>query len=231
MTEDTDGGVSVTVPNSWMAGFAVAGAAVGLGAAFVVGPFVSWLVGLIDDAPGPLRVAAALPLEAAIPLLCLVGMCIGIAAAWKWRKDVGITKISPEGVTVRRDGEHQYIDRGQISGAFIDGHDLVLTNRHTVELLRSKNDQTLAGRLQAAFERFDYPWHGISDPNEDEYATWVDGKGPLDARAHDLLRARQRALRDARPGAADNARDELRARGISVRDRREGQQYRVTPAD
>lgn len=228
MTDDT---VSITVPNSWMAGFAVAGAAVGLGAAFVVGPLVTWLLELIDDAPGPLRVAAALPLEAAIPLLCIVGMCFGIAAAREWRKDVGVTRISPEGVTVQRDGEHQYIDRGQISGAFIDGHDLVLINRHTIELLRSKTDQTLAGRLHAAFERFDYPWHGTTDPNEDEYATWVDGKGPLDARAHDLLRARQRALRDSQPGAADNALDELRTLGISIRDRREGQQYRVITAD
>ena len=231
MTERTENEVAVTVPTSWMAGFAAVGAAVGLGAAFAVGPAVTWLLELVDAAPGPLRVVAALPAAAAIPLLCLVGAGLGLAAARQWRKDGGVTTVSPEGVTVRRDGGQQHIDRGRVSGAFLDGHDLVLLDRRTVELLRSKTDQALAGRLHAAFEAFDYPWRGTADPHENEYAAWVDGTGPLDARAHDLLRIRQRALRDAQPGAADHALDELRALGISVRDRRDGQQYRVAPAD
>ncbi|WP_441316566.1 CysS/YqeB C-terminal domain-containing protein [Gordonia paraffinivorans] len=41
------------------------------------------------------------------------------------------------------------------------------------------------------------------------------------------MRARQRALADKRPGAAEDARDELRNLGIAVRDRHGAQQYRV----
>src|SRR5699024_12397831 len=103
--------------------------------------------------------------------------------------------------------------------------------RRPLVLPPRRSSSLFAGRLHAAFEAFDYPWRGTADPHENEYAAWVAGTGPLDARAHDLLRARQRALRDAQPGAADHALDELRALGISVRDRRDGQQYRVAPAD
>ncbi len=97
MTERTENEVAVTVPTSWMAGFAAVGAAVGLGAAFAVGPAVTWLLELVDAAPGPLRVVAALPAAAAIPLLCLVGAGLGLAAARQWRKDVGVTTVSPGG--------------------------------------------------------------------------------------------------------------------------------------
>lgn len=227
----TEKHVSVTIPISWMAGFVVVGAAAGLGASFVIGPLVNWLLELIGDAPGPLRVAAALPPEVVIPVLCFAGMCFGIVAAREWRKDVGVTTISTDGVTVQRGAAGQHVDREQISGVFVDGHDLVLVDHQTRELLRSKSDPTLAGRLQHGFERFDYPWQGGTDPHESEYVTWIDGKGPVDARAHALLRARQRALADAQLGAAQNARDELRALGISVRDRDHAQQYRATALD
>ena len=69
MTERTENEVAVTVPTSWMTGFAAVGAAVGLGAAFAVGPAVTWLLELVDAAPGPLRVVAALP-AAAAPRSC-----------------------------------------------------------------------------------------------------------------------------------------------------------------
>ena len=96
--------VTVTIPASWMAGFTLVGAAAGIGASFIIGPVVNWLLGLIGEAPGPLRIAAALPLSIVIPVLCVVGICVGLAAARQWRREVGVVTISPEGVTVQRRG-------------------------------------------------------------------------------------------------------------------------------
>src|SRR5690606_837139 len=126
-------------------------------------------------------------------------------------------------VTVHRAGSNRYVARERIGGVFTDGRDLIVTDSATNELLRVNTDKVLVDRLRDAFERFDYPWQGTRDPHDHAFATWVDGSGLLDARTHDLLRARQRALADKRPGAAEDARDELRNLGIAVRDRQPAQ--------
>lgn len=221
--------VTIAIPTKWIVGFGVAGATVGFGSAFVVGPIVSWLLGLIGDAPGPLRLAATLPLEWAIPALALVGLCLGIWVGREWQKDHGDTTISSEGVTIRRGGSGHHVARDQVSGVFTDGHELILIDQSTKELLRTPTDQILVTRLQQAFEGLGYPWQGTSDPLEKDFVTWIDGKDPLDARAHALLRARHRAQADKQSGSAEDARDDLRDLGIIVRDRDKAQQYRVVP--
>ncbi|MGI5996377.1 MAG: YqeB family protein [Saccharomonospora viridis] len=224
MAENT---VNVSIPRRWIVGMHAAGALLGFGAAFVIGPLVTWLLGLAGDAPGPLRLAAGLPLVWAIPVLTLAGLGVGFWFAKEWQKENGTITITPEGVTVHRAGSNRYVARERIGGVFTDGRDLIVTDSATNELLRVNTDKVLVDRLRDAFERFDYPWQGTRDPHDHAFATWVDGSGLLDARTHDLLRARQRALADKRPGAAEDARDELRNLGIAVRDRHGAQQYRV----
>lgn len=63
----TENETTITIPRRWIVGFCVAGAVVGFGAAFAVGPFVEWLLSLAGDAPGPLRIAARLPLVGRSP--------------------------------------------------------------------------------------------------------------------------------------------------------------------
>lgn len=75
----------------------LAGAALGFGAAFVIGPVVTWLLGLVGDAPGPLRLAAALPLEWSVPVLTLAGLCVGIWLAHEWQKENGSLTVASEG--------------------------------------------------------------------------------------------------------------------------------------
>lgn len=218
---------TVTIPRPWIIGLHVAGAVLGFGAAFIVGPLVSWLLGLIGDAPGPLRLAAALPLVWAIPVLTLAVLFLGSWCARDWRQANGAITITRDGVTVRRAAGNHYLPRERLSGVFTDGRDLVFTDSATNELLRLRSDEVLVVRLRDAFEEFDYPWQGAQDPCDQAFAVWVDGGGQLDARTHDLLRARQRALADKRPGAAEDARDELGQLGVVVRDRDDAQQYRV----
>ncbi|MFC3850002.1 hypothetical protein ACFORJ_07465 [Corynebacterium hansenii] len=225
----TDDEATVTIPRWWIVGICLAGAAIGVGAAFMVGPVVDWLLSLAGDAPGPLRIAARLPLVWAIPILAFLGVIVGLMITHEWRTDVGTVTVSARGVTIEGSTASQFVAGERVGGVFTDGKDLVITDPKTNEISRSKTDVVLVSRLRRAFERFDYPWQGNDDPHEKSYISWVDGAVGVDDRINDLLRARSRALADERSGAAAEALDELRSLGIAVRDRDGAQQYRMIP--
>ncbi|MER5475554.1 hypothetical protein ABT026_01010 [Streptomyces sp. NPDC002734] len=218
--------VTVRLPDAWLSAVILCGAALGLGAAFAVGPLADWMIGRFDGAPGPLRLAAALPLVWAVPVLTLCG---GVAGAWvadSWRKENPVIEVGAAGVVVRDATGGHHVERALIADAFTDGRDLVLRDSDGREHVRTRVESALAGRLQAAFEQHGYSWRGTADPHEADWTDWVDNDPGLDERAHTLLRTRQRALADHRTGTADEARDELRPLGITVRDRGKAQQYR-----
>ncbi|WP_293697687.1 hypothetical protein [uncultured Agrococcus sp.] len=227
----TDEPVTVRIPRRWIVAFQLGGAVVGFGAAFIVGPLVGWLLGFVGDAPGLLRLAGSLPLVWAIPVLTIAGLIVGFWLAAQWQEEVGVVTVGPESVTLFRSGTGSLLRAERISGAFTDGKDLIIVDADGNELLRSKTDTVLATRLQSAFEQHDYRWQGTVDPRDEQFIAWIDGDGSLDAEAHGLLRARQRALADKRAGAAEGFRDELAATGIVVRDRDGGQQYRLIGSD
>lgn len=219
--------IDVMIPRRWIVGVRLMGGLLGFGAAFIVGPVVNWLLGLAGDAPGVLRLAAGLPLVWAIPVLTLAGLGVGFWFTTEWHKENGIISINPQGVTVHRAGNSCHIDRDRMGGVFTDGSDLIIINGRTNELLRVATDKILVDRLRDAFEHFEYPWQGTTDPHDHAFITWVDGSGLVSPQVHDLLRVRQRAMSDKRAGAAEDARDKLRDFGIVVRDRRDAQQYRI----
>ncbi|ASR37226.1 hypothetical protein BAY61_21995 [Prauserella marina] len=223
----TEHGLTISVPASWLWLFRLAGGALGFGLAFVVGPVVDWLLSLAGGAPGPLRLAAELPPVWAIPVLTLAGLGLGFWFARQWRDEAGRIEVSAEGITVHRGGTSRHVDRATINAVFTDGKDLVLLDARSGELLRAPVDDVLVSGLRAACDQLGHPWKGTTDPREDAFVTWIDGSATLDTHAHELFRARQRALADKLPGAAEKARDELRDLGFAVRDRKNGQQYRI----
>ncbi|MEV5546497.1 hypothetical protein AB0L35_10230 [Streptomyces sp. NPDC052309] len=218
--------VTVRLPQAWLWAVVLGGAAIGLGAAFAVGPLADWLISRFDGAPGPLRLAAALPLVWAIPVLTLVGGVAGALVAGTWHDENPVIEVGADSVVVHDATSGRHVERARIAEVFTDGRELVLRDTDGREHVRTRVDSGLAGRLQSAFEQQDYPWRGTVDPHETDYTTWVDNAPGLDERAHALLRKRQRALADNRTGAADEAHEELRALGISVRNRGKVQQYR-----
>lgn len=219
---------AVAVPRTWLLAPPLLGAVLGGGAALVIGPVVGWLLGLIGDAPGPLRLAALLPVQWALPALIVVGLAAGAWVAGQWRKEYGTIEIGEGGVTVHRPGANVRVPRERIAGIYIDRSELVLHDDATDEMLRIRTEGLLAGRLRAAAEQFDLPWLGTTNPLDGDFTTWVDGDSWLDEAEHMLLRERARALTDKQSGSAERAREELRACGLAVRDREEGQQYRIT---
>ncbi|MFE7112876.1 hypothetical protein ACFU98_38605 [Streptomyces sp. NPDC057575] len=218
--------VTVRLPEAWLWAVILGGAALGLGAAFAVGPLADWMTSLFDSAPGPLRLAAALPLMWAVPVLTLCGSVAGAWLAGTWRKENPVIEVGADSVVVHDATGGRHVERARIAEVFTDGRELVLRDTDGTEHVRTRVDSGLTGRLQSAFEQQRYPWRGTVDPHETEYTAWVDNGPGLDEHAHTLLRMRQRALTDDRTGAADEARDELRTLGISVRDRGKTQQYR-----
>lgn len=218
--------VTVRIPPPWLWGLRLVGVALGIGVAFAVGPVVDWLVTLVGGAPGPLRLVARMPLALAAPVLAAVGALVGTWFGHEWQKENAVVTVGADATVVTHRGESVHIGRDQVAAVFTDGQDLVLLDRAGLPLVRAKADDVLTGQLRSAFERFGYPWRGTRDPHESEYVRWVDRSPDLDEQAHDLLRARHRALADKRPGEAAQALDALRARGLVVRDRAGTQQYR-----
>ncbi|MFD3993477.1 hypothetical protein [Streptomyces sp. NPDC058583] len=218
--------VTVRLPEAWLWVVILVGAGLGVGAAFAVGPVADWMIHLFDGAPGPLRLAAALPLVWAVPVLTLVGALAGAWVAGIWRAENPVVEVGADSIVVHHGGGGRHVERAQLAEVFTDGHDLVLRGAGGEEHVRTRVDSGLASRLRSAFEQHGYPWCGTADPYESAYTIWVDNTPGLDERAHALLRKRQRAITDDRTGAADEAREELQARGISVRDRGKAQQYR-----
>jgi hypothetical protein len=218
--------VTVRLPETWLWAVILTGAALGLGAAFALGPLAGRMLGRFDVTPGPLRPAAALPLPWAVPVLTLCGGAAGAWVADSWRKENPVVEVGAGGAVVHDAAGGRHVDRAGIAEVFTDGRELVLRDADGHEHVRTRVESALAGRLRCAFEQQGYPWRGTVDPYEADYTVRVDNGPGLDERAHALLRTRQRALADDRTGAAAEARDQLRALGVSVRDRGRTQQYR-----
>lgn len=226
MVKSEGDAVTVRLPQSWQWAMILAGAALGAGAAFAVGPLADWMMSLFDGAPGPLKLAAALPLVWAVPVLGVVGGGVGLLLAATWQGENPVVEVGADSVVVHDATGSRHVERARIAQVFTDGRELVIRDEDGREHIRTRVDSGLAGRLRSAFEQHGYAWRGTADPHEAEYTAWVDNAPALDERTHALLRTRQRALADDRIGAADEARDELRALGINVRDRDKAQQYR-----
>lgn len=208
-----------------ISGGGVIGACLGFG----VKPLVRWILDLMGSAPGPLRLAAAMPTAWAVPVLAVLGVVGGVVLAATARRGALELHVTAEGVTLTQRGIADYVPRESVTAVFLDRGDLVLVNAETRVLARRKATDLRKSRVREAFEDFGYPWSGTSDPHEQEYSPWVDGAPGLDERAHGLLRTRARALADERRGAVADATDELQAIGVVPRDRDGRQQYRVLP--
>lgn len=221
------GAATVAIRLRWTVIFPLTGALIGLVAAFIIGPLVALLLNLIGDAPGPLRLAALLPLAWAIPVLMIVGVVAGFVFLGQWHEEAGKVYVDARGVTVEHRGGKQRVARERIGEVFTDGTDLVIVDPASRELLRSKTDDELAAQLGEILERYSYPYVGNRDPREEHFVAWVDGEDVLDVDSEALLRDRHRAQLDEQAGRMQQLAEDLAERGITVRDRKDGQQYRV----
>lgn len=222
----TESSTTLRLSDTGLWTLAIGCGALGAGLSFLVKPLVNWIIGLIGDAPGPLRLAAALPTAWAVPVLTVVGLLAGALLAAQAKKEALELTVDPVGVHLKQDGAERYLQRDQIDAVFQDGKDLVFLDATTRQLARHKSSDLSKPQIREAFERFGYAWAGMTDPHENEFRKWLDGQPGLDDEANALLRARSRALSDKQRGAAADLADQLQAIGIVLRDRDDIQQYR-----
>lgn len=206
----------------------VAATAAGVAIGFLVKPFTQWLVDLFDSAPGPLRAAAALPTEVAVPVLTVVGILVGL-----WLSHVALAEslkltVTTQHVRLDQNGVERHVPRERIAEVYLDAKkDLVLLDERTTELARNKSTDLRAADIEQAFTDLRYPWRGTSDPYETSFQSWVDGHPTLDDTRNQLLRNRARALTDKKTGAVAELAEQLQGVGVVVRDRDGTQQYRL----
>ncbi|PKW13168.1 YqeB family protein [Saccharopolyspora spinosa] len=225
----TETSVTLRMPNVilWLLG--IGGGAAGFGLGFLAKPLVQWILDAVGDAPGPLRVAAALPTVWAVPALTVVGLLAGVWLAATARQESLVLTVGTGGIGLRQDGADRYAPRDSIAAVFLDGKELVLLDGETKQITRNKASDLSKRELQAAFESYGYPWTGFGDPREPEFQRWTDSHPNLDEEANQLLRTRARALQDKQPGAAADLADRLQSIGVVLRDRDGTQQYRRIP--
>ncbi|TCP43859.1 hypothetical protein EV191_12013 [Tamaricihabitans halophyticus] len=221
--------ITIRMPN-WVHWLLVLGAAAaGLVLGLLVKPFVRWIVDLIGEAPGPLRVAAELPVGWAVLVLTVVGALIGVWLSAEAAKESLVVTIGPTDVQLNQDGNARYLAKADIGEVFYDRKELVFLDADTRELARNKATDLNREVLRESIERFGYPWRGASDPREQEFQQWVDGRPDLVEEQQRLLRSRARALRDKQRGTAAELAEQLQEAGVVVRDRAEAQEYRKLP--
>ena len=209
---------TVTMPVIWLWLLRAGGAVLGCGAAFATAPLANWLLELTGSAPAPLRLAAQLPTAWAVPVLTLLGAATGTWLASTARRESPVVTVHHDHIAIYQDGTALHLRRDRTGAVFTDGRDLVVLDHDTGELVRVRATDLPTGRLREAFERFDYPWRGTTDPHEGEFTRWVDGTPDLDAATHTLLRARHRALTDKKTGGGGRP-----GRAPREEDRRPGQ--------
>lgn len=200
---------------------AVAGWLLVLAAAWVADTrFVPYrgLFRLLDrlDGPWPLVVA----LSAGV-----VGGLVLAAVEEHQRLEV---EVSADAVLLTREGRTLRFARADVSGVFVDGKDLVLTDRVTAELAREHTDLPRT-RLAAAFVAHGLPWLPDGDPKAADFRRWVAGTPDLPAGAAGLLGARAKALAKGRTADTRALRAELARLGVVVRDEGKRQSWRLVP--
>ncbi|WP_424186198.1 YqeB family protein [Actinokineospora sp. G85] len=160
-----DHGTTVTIPTAWLVPFPVGGAILGGLLGLGVRPLVEWLLGLVDGAPAPLRLAAELPLPWAVAVLAVVGAALGAGIAGSWRAENPTVELTDVRALVRFKDKTWRVARADTSAVFSDGHDLVVLDTTGRETTRLKVEQALVGRLRTAFEHHGFPWRG-ADPRD-----------------------------------------------------------------
>lgn len=218
---------TVRIPDKylWLLRIGVPLLGAGLGA--VVEPVVGWLVATFESAPGPLQLLAGIPAPWAILVLTAVGVVAGTWLSHEARQDSLVVTADDGGLTLAHRNEDRYLRRTQIGSVFTDPRDFVVLDVRGREIFRGPARDLPAARLAAMLQRRGFPWAGTSDPQENRYRGWIDGRPELDEQIHVLLRDRRAAMESEDRAEAARIHRRLQECGVLVRDRKNKQQYRL----
>lgn len=120
------------------------------------------------------------------------------------------------------------IPRERVAAVFLDGKELVLQDRDSLELAREKHDQLKSDtpKIGAAFRAHGYPWSDGGDPYADRFRRWVEDDPELPPAVNAVLRARAKSI-DSKADLRE-LRGEIAKLGYVVRDQDKKQYWRPT---
>ncbi|BDH55820.1 hypothetical protein [Tsukamurella sp. PLM1] len=201
----------------------VAGALLGL----VVRGLVSWLERTVDGSPGPLRIAAQLPVGVAVGVLAVAGLIGGVVLVGAWQNEVAALTVADDHVELVVDEHRRWMARDEIGETFLGrGGELTFLDRRGRLLAAAGTDGVPKARIARALTDTGYPWRGAADPYEAEYTRFVHGRGDVEPEVESLLRERAVARAEKRAPTARDLRLRLGEAGVVVRDHGDEQEFR-----
>lgn len=216
-------GLSRPVQVSVIAATTALGAVLGL----IVRGLVSWLERTVDGSPGPLRIAAQLPVGVAVGVLAVAGLIGGVLLAGIWQHEVVSLTVADDHVELEASGHRRWIGSAEIGEAFLGrGGELTVLDRRGRLLAAASTDGVSGRRIAAAFADAGYRWSGERDPYEADYLRFVDGRDDAEPAVCALLRERAVARAEKREPTAHDLRLRLGDHGVVVRDRGDEQEFR-----
>ncbi|WP_203933219.1 YqeB family protein, partial [Virgisporangium ochraceum] len=185
-----------------------------------------WVVDLPDfPGKGPFRLVASFPRGPATLVAAGVGVVAGLLLALVAAYERLTVTVAREQVTLTRGDRTSIVLRDRVWGAFADGKQLVIVDRHGGEAAREKHDLR-HDAVAAALRAHGYPWLD-RDPFADRYQLWVVGVPGLPPGGEALLAARGTALEKSKTEDAERLRRELARVGVVVRDEKKAQYWRL----
>lgn len=211
-------------------------ALLGLGV-LAVGVVLGWFApvlarGLVDlieatplPAPGVIRLIETLPLEWSLGILGGLGLVGGAFVAFMVVGEAPTLTVADDHLEHRQEEREVWIERSDVGAAFRDRDELVLL-RPDGNLRARLDVETLSqAKVRAALDGHRWPWRD-TDPYEQGFERWVDGRPGFTADEHQALRRRLEERKDA--AASRKADEELSALGLVARIRDDRIQVRRT---
>jgi hypothetical protein len=212
----------------------------GLGA-LALGVVLGWFApalarGLVDlieatplPAPGVIRLVGTLPLEWSLGILGGLGLLGGAFIAFMTVGEAPRLVVADDHLEHLQEEREVWIERADVGAAFPDKNDLVLLRPDGGLRARLDVDTLSRAKVRDALDQHRWPWRD-TDPYEQRFERWVDGRPGFTDAEHEALRRRLEERKDA--AARRKADEDLAALGLVARVRDDRIQVRrATSAD
>ncbi|MFC8799737.1 hypothetical protein ACFT2C_18535 [Promicromonospora sp. NPDC057138] len=207
--------------------------ALGLALGWFAPALARGLVDLIEatplPAPGPVRTIGTLTLPWSLAILGGLGLVCGAFFALMTVAEAPRLTVSDDHLEHRQEEREVWIERSDVGAAFREKNDLVLLRPDGGLRARLDVDTLSGATVRGALDQHRWPWRD-TDPYEQRFERWVDGRPGFTAAEHEALRRRLEERADE--AARRQADEDLAALGLVARVRDDRIQVRrATSAD
>ncbi|MDR7382772.1 hypothetical protein [Promicromonospora iranensis] len=203
--------------------------AIGLVLGWFAAPLASGLAGLIEASPLPvpglLQLVETLPPAWTLGILGGLGFLGGAFIAFTIVGEAPALTVADDHLEHRQEEREVWIERSDVGVVFRDGDELMLLRPDGSLRTRLDADSLSGAEVKGALEQHRWPWRD-TDPYEEQFERWLDGRPGFTAAEHEALRRRLEERKDV--AASRKADEDLAALGLVARVRDDRIQVRRT---